>query len=148
IAALAPLAARLAETGDEGAAAIVEQAAEELARHVPYIARLAGADLPWSYAGGGFKSRAPPGALARRLARPPPAPRPSPPWGGRGLPSPSTSSGRGPLPGSSASGPRSRPPRPRTASSNQQQGEQGHAQILPIHRCHGGTRRFPASARR
>jgi glucosamine kinase len=81
ISALAPLAARLAETGDAGAAAIIEQAAEELARHVGAIARLAGSRLAWSYAGGMFRSRVLREAVAARIGRPPRPPL-LPPIGG------------------------------------------------------------------
>lgn len=81
IAALAPLAMRLAEAGDAGALAIVEAAAEELARHVRAIERHAGRAAPWSYAGGTFKSRFLLTAVAERIGRPPVAPR-LPPIGG------------------------------------------------------------------
>jgi len=81
IAALAPLAARLAEAGDAAAAAIIEQAAEELAQHVGAIAQLAGTHLAWSYAGGMFRSPALREAVARRIGRPPQPPR-LPPIGG------------------------------------------------------------------
>jgi N-acetylglucosamine kinase-like BadF-type ATPase len=81
ISALAPIAARLAETGDPGAAALIEQAAEELARHVATIARRAGGDLAWSYAGGMFASRALREAVTRRIGRAPTPPR-LPPIGG------------------------------------------------------------------
>jgi len=81
ISALAPIAARLAETGDPGAAALIEQAAEELARHVATIARHAGSGLAWSYAGGMFASRALREAVTRRIGRPPQPPR-LPPIGG------------------------------------------------------------------
>lgn len=81
ISALAPIAARLAETGDPGAAALIEQAAEELARHVATIARQAGDDLAWSYAGGMFASRALREAVTRRIGRAPQPPR-LPPIGG------------------------------------------------------------------
>lgn len=81
IAALAPLATRLAEAGDAGAAAIIEQAAEELARHVNAIGQLAGSHLAWSYAGGMFRSPALREAVARRIGQPPQPPR-LPPIGG------------------------------------------------------------------
>jgi N-acetylglucosamine kinase-like BadF-type ATPase len=81
VAALAPLASRLAESGDAGAQGIIEAAAEELARHVTAIARLAGQDLDWSHAGGTFASAPLREAVARRLGRPPKPPR-LPPIGG------------------------------------------------------------------
>ncbi|HVX81573.1 MAG TPA: BadF/BadG/BcrA/BcrD ATPase family protein [Devosiaceae bacterium] len=81
VAALAPLASRLAESGDAGAQGIIEAAAEELARHVTAIARLAGRDLDWSHAGGTFASAPLREAVARHLGRPPKPPR-LPPIGG------------------------------------------------------------------
>ena len=86
IAALAPVADRLAAAGDAGAVAIFELAAEELARHVRTIARLAGvpmAGLPiaWSYAGGTFGSRMLREAVASRIGNPPRPPL-LPPIGG------------------------------------------------------------------
>jgi N-acetylglucosamine kinase-like BadF-type ATPase len=81
IAALAPLAMRLAEAGDAGACSIVEAAAEELARHVKAIERHVGRDAAWSYAGGTFKSRLLLAAIAERIGRPPVPPR-LPPIGG------------------------------------------------------------------
>lgn len=81
IAALAPLALRLAEAGDAGARSIVEAAAEELARHVEAIQQHAGRDAPWSYAGGTFTSRYLLAAVAEGIGRPPVAPR-LPPIGG------------------------------------------------------------------
>jgi N-acetylglucosamine kinase-like BadF-type ATPase len=81
ISALAPIAARLAETGDAGATALIEQAAEELARHVATIARHTGGDIAWSFAGGMFRSQALREAVARRVGRPPQPPR-LPPIGG------------------------------------------------------------------
>lgn len=81
IAALAPLATRLAEAGDAGAAAIVRAAAEELARHVTSIARLAGLSPDWSYAGGAFRSRMLREAVGALVGRPPRPPK-LPPIGG------------------------------------------------------------------
>ena len=81
IAALAPLAMQLAEAGDAGACAIVDAAALELARHVRAIERFAGADAPWSYAGGTFTNQFLLAAVAERVGRPPVAPR-LPPIGG------------------------------------------------------------------
>jgi N-acetylglucosamine kinase-like BadF-type ATPase len=81
IAALAPLATRLAATGDAGATAIVRAAAEELARHVTSIARLAELPPDWSYAGGAFRSRVLREAVAALVGRPPRLPK-LPPIGG------------------------------------------------------------------
>jgi glucosamine kinase len=80
IGALAPLATRLAAT-DGAARAIVEEAAEELARHFTSIARLAGISLDWSYAGGTIGSTVLRDAVAARIGRQPVAPR-LPPIGG------------------------------------------------------------------
>ena len=81
IAALAPLATRLAGAGDPVAVAIVEQAADELARHVTTIAELAGLPPIWSYAGGTFGSRVLREMVAARVGRPANPPR-LPPVGG------------------------------------------------------------------
>ena len=81
IAALAPLATRLAQAGDGGALAIVEEAATELARHFEPITRLAGPLPNWSYAGGTFASRLLLEAVAARVGRQPKPPR-LPPIGG------------------------------------------------------------------
>jgi len=81
IAALAPVADLLAAAGDAGAVAILEQAAEELARHVRTVARLAGLPLEWSYAGGTFSSRVLREAVASRIGSPPRPPL-LPPIGG------------------------------------------------------------------
>jgi glucosamine kinase len=81
IAALAPLACRLAEAGDQSAVAILEQAAEELVRHVRAIAELVGTPMAWSYAGGTFGSRVLREAVAARIGSPPQPPR-LPPIGG------------------------------------------------------------------
>jgi N-acetylglucosamine kinase-like BadF-type ATPase len=81
VAALAPIATRLAESGDAGALEIVEEAAAELARHFEAIARLAGPLRQWSYAGGTFASRVLREAVAARIGRPPQPPR-LPPIGG------------------------------------------------------------------
>lgn len=81
IAALAPLATQLAQAGDAAASAIVERAADELARHVRAIERKAGGALPWSYAGGTFASRFLLTAVANEIGRPPVPPR-LPPIGG------------------------------------------------------------------
>jgi glucosamine kinase len=78
VAALAPLATRLADAGDAGALAIVQEAAAELARHFEPITRLAGPLPDWSYAGGTFSSRVLREAVAARIGRPPRPPRLSP----------------------------------------------------------------------
>jgi N-acetylglucosamine kinase-like BadF-type ATPase len=81
VAALAPIADRLAAAGDAGAMAILDQAAEELARHVTTIARLADLPMAWSYAGGTFNSPILREAVALRLGGPPRPPL-LPPIGG------------------------------------------------------------------
>jgi len=81
IAALAPLASRLAEEGDAVAAAIIDAAADELARHVTAIGRLGGLAPDWSFAGGTFASRPLREGVAKRLGRPPRRPI-LPPIGG------------------------------------------------------------------
>ena len=81
IAALAPIAMRLAETGDATARTIVFAAADELARHVTAIQPRVGRDVPWSYAGGTFNSPFLLAAVTERIGRPPVPPR-LPPIGG------------------------------------------------------------------
>lgn len=81
IAALAPIASSLAEAGDPDAVAIIEQAAEELARHVQAIARIADIPVTWSYAGGAFGGRVLREAVAARIGSPPQPPL-LPPIGG------------------------------------------------------------------
>lgn len=81
IAALAPLAIRLAEAGDAAARGIVFTAADELARHVTAIQPRVGRDAPWSYAGGTFNSQFLLTAVTERIGRPPVPPR-LPPIGG------------------------------------------------------------------
>jgi len=81
ISALAAIAGRLADAGDPGAIAILEAAAEELARHFHAIAKLAGAALPWSYAGGTFNSRVLRDAVTARIGSLPKPPL-LPPIGG------------------------------------------------------------------
>ena len=81
IAALAPLAMRLAEANDPAALFIIDAAAQELHRHVTAIERHIGVGLPWSYAGGSFKSPLLLAAVAERIGRPPVLPR-LPPIGG------------------------------------------------------------------
>ena len=81
IASLAPLATRLAEAGDAGAAGIIDSSAAELARHVTAIARLSGLPPDWSFAGGTFASTSLRSAVARLIGRPPRQPL-LPPIGG------------------------------------------------------------------
>lgn len=82
IAALAPLASRLAEAGDSAALRIVAAAADELCRHVRALERkLPPAALAWSYAGGSLASPTLRRALIDRLGRAPQPPR-LPPIGG------------------------------------------------------------------
>jgi len=78
IAALAPLAMRLAEAGDAAAMSIIDGAAEELGRHVTAIARHVRQGAPWSYAGGAFRSPLLLAAVTRSIGHPPVAPRLSP----------------------------------------------------------------------
>jgi N-acetylglucosamine kinase-like BadF-type ATPase len=81
ISALAAVCGATAEAGDAGAVAILQEAAEELARLFRAIAKLAGAAMPWSYAGGTFNSRVLREAVTSRIGS---APRPPqlPPIGG------------------------------------------------------------------
>lgn len=81
IAALAPIAMRLAEAGDATARGIVLAAADQLARHVIAIQPRVGRDVPWSYAGGTFKSSFLLSAVTERVGHPPVPPR-LPPIGG------------------------------------------------------------------
>jgi N-acetylglucosamine kinase-like BadF-type ATPase len=81
ISALAAVCGAVAETGDAGAIAILEEAADELARHFRAIAKPAGATLPWSYAGGTFNSRVLLDAVTSRIGSPPKPPI-LPPIGG------------------------------------------------------------------
>lgn len=83
IAALSVLIDRQAEAGDEIAAAILDEAAEHLARHVEAAWQRMDAKQhrPWSYAGGVFASRRVLTKLATRLGRSPVPPR-LPPIGG------------------------------------------------------------------
>jgi N-acetylglucosamine kinase-like BadF-type ATPase len=83
VAALAELVSVLAEAGDDAALTIMEEAANELARHIATAERKlpGGRELPWSYAGGTFKSGLLLAALERRVGRPPLPPR-LPPIGG------------------------------------------------------------------
>jgi N-acetylglucosamine kinase-like BadF-type ATPase len=81
ISALAAVCDAAAEAGDAGAIAILEDAAEELARHFRAIAKSAGTAMPWSYAGGTFNSRVLREAVASRIGSPPEPPV-LPPIGG------------------------------------------------------------------
>jgi N-acetylglucosamine kinase-like BadF-type ATPase len=81
IAALAILVDRVAQAGDEGAIQLIEQAADELAKHVKAIAGHCDARADWTYAGGTFSSRILFAALERRIGRPATAPK-LPPIGG------------------------------------------------------------------
>jgi glucosamine kinase len=80
IAALAALVDRAAQAGDAGALALIDRAADELARHFTAIAGDS-ADTSWTYAGGTFASRPLLTALEKRIGRPPKPPR-LPPIGG------------------------------------------------------------------
>jgi N-acetylglucosamine kinase-like BadF-type ATPase len=81
IAALSILVDRVAQTGDEGAARLIEQAADELAKHHRAVAGHCEPGSDWTYAGGTFSSRLLLAALERRIDRPAAAPR-LPPIGG------------------------------------------------------------------
>jgi N-acetylglucosamine kinase-like BadF-type ATPase len=81
IAALAPIASRLAERGDRAALAIIEDAAHELALHVAAIESRAKFHGEWSYAGGAFASGPLLAAVTRHIGRAPAAPK-LPPIGG------------------------------------------------------------------
>jgi glucosamine kinase len=81
ISALAAVCGRAAEAGDAGAGAILEDAAEELARLFRAIAQRAGQSLPWSTAGGTFNSRVLRDAVTSRIGSPPKPPL-LPPIGG------------------------------------------------------------------
>jgi glucosamine kinase len=81
IAALAPLAPTVAGQGDATAAAVVRDAALELARHVQTLEARLGRTPDWSYAGGLFRSPMMLDAVADCLGRPPVPPK-LPPIGG------------------------------------------------------------------
>jgi glucosamine kinase len=81
IASLAVVVDRAARDGDPGARAIIDRAAEELAKHCTTIARRSGPDSDWSYAGGVFSSRVLLDAVTERIGKPPVPPR-LPPIGG------------------------------------------------------------------
>jgi glucosamine kinase len=81
IASLAPLATRLAATGDAAALRIIEAAADELARHITTVAHKANLPTDWSYAGGTLASALLRDLVAARIGSKPAAPR-LPPIGG------------------------------------------------------------------
>ena len=81
IAALSALVDDVARGGDEGALGLLEQAADELARHHRAIAGHCDPGAEWTYAGGTFSSRILLSALERRIGRPPASPN-LPPIGG------------------------------------------------------------------
>ncbi|MBB3454820.1 N-acetylglucosamine kinase-like BadF-type ATPase [Rhizobium sp. BK313] len=81
IAALSILVDRVARGGDEGATRLIEQAADELAKHHQAIAGHCDPGTDWTYAGGTFSSRLLLAALEQRIGRPAIAPR-LPPIGG------------------------------------------------------------------
>ncbi len=81
IASLAALAGALADAGEAGGRAVMDAAAQELARHFTAIAREASIDGPWSYAGGTFASRALLDAVTARIGSGPTPPK-LPPIGG------------------------------------------------------------------
>lgn len=81
IAALSVLVDRIAKRGDEGANDLLQQAADELAKHHRAIAGHCDADADWTYAGGTLSSGILLDALERRIGKPP-APPILPPIGG------------------------------------------------------------------
>jgi N-acetylglucosamine kinase-like BadF-type ATPase len=81
IASLAILVDRMAQAGDDGATRLIEQAADELAKHHRAIAAHCDPGTDWTYAGGTFSSHLLLAALERRIGRPAIAPR-LPPIGG------------------------------------------------------------------
>ncbi|MGO4137041.1 N-acetylglucosamine kinase [Rhizobium brockwellii] len=81
IAAISALVDQVALGGDKGAIALIEQAADELAKHHEAIAGHCDPDADWTYAGGTFSSRLLLEALERRIGRPPALPK-LPPIGG------------------------------------------------------------------
>ncbi len=80
-AALARLVDRAAREGDEPSRQLLEQAADELARHYHAIANHCDGDSNWSYAGGTFASAILLEALERRIGKAAIAPK-LPPIGG------------------------------------------------------------------
>lgn len=81
IAAISTLVDQVAQGGDEGAIRLIEQAADELAKHHRAIASHCSAEDRWTYAGGTFSSRLLLEALERRIGTPPTIPK-LPPIGG------------------------------------------------------------------
>ncbi|KPH04347.1 N-acetylglucosamine kinase (plasmid) [Rhizobium acidisoli] len=81
IAAISLLVDRVACNGDGGAIGLLEQAADELAKHHRAISRHSDAIADWTYAGGTFSSRLLLELLERRVEKPP-APPKLPPIGG------------------------------------------------------------------
>src|SRR6185503_2287123 len=81
VAGLSVLVDRAARDGDADAQAIINQAADELVKHITAIARYCGPAADWTYAGGAFASRVLLDAVTERIERPPVPPR-LPPIGG------------------------------------------------------------------
>jgi glucosamine kinase len=81
IAALSVLVDRMATAGDEGAAGLIEQAADELAKHYRAIEGRCTPGTDWTYAGGTFSSHVLLSALERCIGRPAISPK-LPPIGG------------------------------------------------------------------
>ena len=81
VASLSVVVDQVAQGGDPAARDLINQAADELARHIAAIARHCGPDAAWSYAGGAFTSRMLLDAVTQRIGRPPVPPR-LPPIGG------------------------------------------------------------------
>jgi N-acetylglucosamine kinase-like BadF-type ATPase len=81
VASLSVIVDRVAQAGDPDARALINQAADELAKHVTAIAPHCGPSANWTYAGGTFASAILLDALTARIGRPPVPPR-LPPIGG------------------------------------------------------------------
>jgi N-acetylglucosamine kinase-like BadF-type ATPase len=81
IAALSALVDQIAQMGDAGAIGLLEQAADELAKHYQAISGHCDPDADWTYAGGTFSSPILRNALERRIGRPAISPK-LPPIGG------------------------------------------------------------------
>lgn len=81
IAALSRLVDRAASEGDRAAMGLLEQAADELAKHFRAVASHCHSDADWTYAGGTFSSGLLLEALERRVGRPAKEPQ-LPPIGG------------------------------------------------------------------
>jgi glucosamine kinase len=81
VAALSVVVDRVARNDDPHARAIINQAADELAKHVSAIAAYCGPAANWTYAGGAFASPVLLDAVTERIGRPPVPPR-LPPIGG------------------------------------------------------------------